>query len=196
MQKMYVIAGCNGAGKTTASFTMLPELLDCVEYVNSDEIARGLSPFDPSLASIKATRIMLERIQELIERRVTFGVETTLSTKTLAKIIVQAQRAGYMVNLVFFWLSMPELAIERVALRVKSGGHDIPTGTILRRYGTGIDNLFKEYMPIVDYWVIVDNSGKSGRLVAEGGTRVVTKIHHKVIYNKILEYERTRDERD
>jgi len=190
---MYIIAGCNGSGKTTASFTMLPQLLDCVEYVNSDEIARGLSPFDPSLASIKATKIMLERIQELIERRATFGVETTLSTKTLAKIVVQAQRAGYMVNLVFFWLSLPQLAVERVALRVQSGGHDIPTETILRRYGTGIDNLFKEYMPIVDYWIIIDNSGKSGKLVAEGGTRIVTKIHNKVTFNKILEYERTRD---
>jgi len=193
---MYIIAGCNGAGKTTASYTMLPELLDCVEYVNSDEIARGLSPFDPSLASIKATKILLERMQELLERRVTFGVETTLSTKTLAKTVVQAQKLGYTVNLFFFWLSMPQLAIERVALRVQSGGHDIPVETIIRRYGTGIDNLFKEYMPIVDYWVIVDNSGKSGKLVAEGGMRVVTKIHHKITFNKILEYERTRDERD
>lgn len=195
MPKLYVIAGCNGAGKTTASFAMLPEILDCAEYVNSDEIARGLSPFDPSLASIKATKVMLERIQELLERRITFGVETTLSTKTLAKILVHAKELGYTVNLVFFWLSMPELAIERVALRVKSGGHDIPVDTILRRYGNGIDNLFKEYMSIVDYWIIIDNSGKRGSLVAEGGTNVVTKIHNKVTYNKILEYERTRDER-
>lgn len=192
---MYIIAGCNGAGKTTASFSILPEILDCAEYVNSDEIARGLSPFDPSLASIKATKVMLERMQELLERRVTFGVETTLSTKTLAKTVVQAQEMGYTVNLVFFWLSMPELAIERVALRVKSGGHDIPVETILRRYGTGIDNLFKEYMPVVDYWIVIDNSGKSGALVAEGGRKVVTKIHNKVTFNKILEYERTRDER-
>ena len=196
MPQMYIIAGCNGAGKTTASFTILPDLLDCVEYVNSDEIARGLSPFDPASASVKATKILLERMQELISRRVTFGVETTLSTKTLARTVVQAKNAGYTVNLLFFWLSMPQLAVERVALRVKSGGHDIPTETILRRYGTGIDNLFKEYMPIVDYWVIVDNSGKAGRLVAEGGERVVTKIHHKNTFQRILDYERTRDERD
>lgn len=196
MPKMYVIAGCNGAGKTTASFTILPEILDVAEYVNSDEIARGLSPFDPSLASIKATKVMLERIQELLERKVTFGVETTLSTKTLAKILVQAKQLGYTINLVFFWLSMPQLAVERVALRVKSGGHDIPIDTILRRYGNGIDNLFNVYMPIVDYWIIIDNSGKSGALVAEGGLNVVTKIHNKVTFKKILEYERTRDERD
>lgn len=196
MPKLYVIGGCNGAGKTTASFTMLPEILDCAEYVNSDEIARGLSPFDPSLASIKATKVMLERIQELLERKVTFGVETTLSTKTLAKILVHAKELGYTINLVFFWLSMPELAIERVALRVKSGGHDIPTDTILRRYGNGIDNLFNVYMSIVDYWIIIDNSGKCGTLVAEGGVKVVTKIHNKVTFKKILEYERTRDERD
>lgn len=190
---MYIIAGCNGAGKTTASFTILPEVLDCVDYVNSDEIARGLSPLDPSLATIKATKIMLERIQELIGKRITFGLETTLSTKMLAKTIVQAQKVGYSVYLVFFWLSMPQLAVERVALRVASGGHNIDKDTIMRRYGNGIDNMFKVYMPIVDYWALVDNSGKSGKLVAEGGKDMETSVHHRVTFRKILDYERSRD---
>lgn len=193
MPKMFIIAGCNGAGKTTASYTLLPELLDCKEFINSDEIAKGLSPFNPSLAAIKASKLMAERMDELLERREDFGIETTLSTKSLARIVVDAQRRGYMVSLVFLWLSIPELAIERVRLRVESGGHDIPEATIRRRYASGIDNLFKLYMPICDYWVIIDNSGQAGRIVAEGGVNITTKIHSKPIYNSILEYERTRD---
>lgn len=196
MPKLFIIAGCNGAGKTTASYTILPEILDCVEYVNADEIARGLSPFNPGLAQIRASKIMIDRIQELIEKHATFGIETTLSTKALARIVVQAQNAGYQVTVVFMWLSLPELAIERVSLRVKSGGHNVPVDTIRRRYGMGIDNMFKVYIPICDYWVIIDNSGKAAQIVAEGGTRIVTKIHHKVIYKKILDYERTRDEKN
>lgn len=193
MPTIYIIAGCNGAGKTTASYTLLPELLNVDEYVNSDEIAKGLSPFRPSLAAIKASKIMMERIHELIEEGETFGLETTLSTKTLSKIIVDAQKRGYKVNLLFFWLRMPELAIERVKLRVESGGHDVPEETIRRRYGLGIDNLFRLYMPVCDYWMLLDNSKSPASLIAEGGIRVVTKIHDKTVYNLILDYERTRD---
>ncbi len=196
MPNLFIIAGCNGAGKTTASYTILPEILDCVDYVNSDEIARGLSPFNPELAQIEASKIMIIRIQELISKRKNFGIETTLSTKALARIVVQAQSAGYYVTLVFIWLSIPELAAERVNLRVSSGGHNVPRETIMRRYGMGIDNLFKVYMPICDYWVVIDNSGKSGKLVAEGGRRIVTKIHNKILYKKLLDYERNRDERN
>ena len=156
MPSLFIIAGCNGAGKTTASYTLLPELLNCEDYVNSDEIAKGLSPFRPSLAAIKASKIMMERIHELIAERKSFGIESTLSTRSLAKIVVDAQNRGYKVNLIFFWLMMPELAIERVKLRVQSGGHDVPEETIRRRYGLGIDNLFKLYIPICDYWIVPD----------------------------------------
>lgn len=196
MRRLYIIAGCNGAGKTTASYTILPEILDCVDYVNSDEIARGLSPFNPELAQVDASRIMISRIDDLIGKRKNFAIETTLSTKALARTVVKAQSAGYYVILVFVWLSIPQLAVERVALRVASGGHNVPQEVILRRYGMGIDNMFKIYMPICDYWVIIDNSGKSGKLVAEGGNRIVTKIHNKVLHRKLLEYERARDERN
>jgi len=193
MPTIYIIAGCNGAGKTTASYTLLPELLNVEEYVNSDEIAKGLSPFRPSLAAIKASKLMMERIHELIDERKSFGLETTLSTKTLAKIVVEAQKLGYKVNLLFFWLRIPELAIERVKLRVESGGHDVPEETIRRRYGLGIDNFFRLYQPICDYWMLLDNSSES-RIVAEGGLRIVTKIHDRTAYNQLLDYERTRNE--
>lgn len=195
MPRLFIIAGCNGAGKTTASYTLLPELLNCEEYVNSDEIAKGLSPFRPSLAAIQASKIMMERIHELIDEGKSFGIETTLSTKTLAKIAVDAQKRGYKVNIIFFWLRIPELAIERVKLRVASGGHDVPEETIRRRFGLGLDNLFKLYLPICDYWMILDNSNSPSRIVAEGGIKVVTKIHDRNAYNLLLDYERARDKR-
>ncbi len=194
MPSLYIISGCNGAGKTTASYTLLPDLLNCDEYVNSDEIAKGLSPFNPALAAIKASKLMTERIHELLEKRATFGVETTLATRSLAHVVTGAQALGYRVTLVYFWLQVPELAIQRVRLRVASGGHSVPEETIIRRYGAGIDNLFRIYMPIVDYWMIIDNSNTPSKLVAEGGLSVVTKLHDKTAYNQILNYERAREQ--
>ncbi|MBR4660603.1 MAG: zeta toxin family protein [Bacteroidales bacterium] len=194
MPSLYIISGCNGAGKTTASYTLLPDLLNCDEYVNSDEIAKGLSPFNPSLAAIKASKLMTERIHELLEKRATFGIETTLATRSLARVITGAQAIGYRVTLVFFWLQVPELAIQRVKLRVASGGHSVPEETIIRRYGAGIDNLFRIYTPIVDYWMIIDNSNTPSKLVAEGGLSVVTKLHDKTAYNQLLNYERAREQ--
>lgn len=194
MPSLYIISGCNGAGKTTASYTLLPDLLNCDEYVNSDEIAKGLSPFNPALAAIKASKLMTERIHELLEKRATFGVETTLATRSLARVVTGAQALGYRVTLVYFWLQVPELAIQRVRLRVASGGHSVPEETIIRRYGAGIDNLFRLYMPIVDYWMIIDNSNTPSKLVAEGGLSVVTKLHDKTAYNQILNYERAREQ--
>lgn len=196
MPRMFIIAGCNGAGKTTASFTILPEILDCADYVNSDEIAKGLSPFNPEEVQIEASKILICRMESLIKERKTFAIETTLSTKALAKTVVKAQKEGYFVTLLFLWLSIPELAVERVNLRVASGGHNVSKDIIVRRYGMGIDNLFKVYMPICDYWIVIDNSGKASRLVAEGGLRIVTKVHNKILHRKLLDYERTRDERD
>ena len=118
MSKLYIIAGCNGAGKTTASYTVLPEILDCREFVNADEIAKGLSPFNPSSVAIEAGRLMLKRIGELLSAGVSFSVETTLSTRSYINLIHQAQSQGYSVSLIYFWLNSPELAIERVKQRV------------------------------------------------------------------------------
>lgn len=109
-KNLFIIAGCNGAGKTTASFTILPEILDCKEFVNADEIAKGLSPFQPEVVSIEAGRIMLNRIDELIAAEKTFGFETTLSTKSYKNKIIAAQQKGYTVTLLFFWLQNIELA--------------------------------------------------------------------------------------
>ncbi|NLB67792.1 MAG: AAA family ATPase [Bacteroidales bacterium] len=195
MPRLYIIAGCNGAGKSTASYTILPDMLNCDEFVNSDEIAKRLSPNKPEESAVRASRLMMERIEELIEKGATFGVETTLATRTLVRVIAEAQQKGYIVTLVFFWLKMPELAVERVKLRVEAGGHYVPEATIRRRYDVGIRNLFNLYIPVCDYWIMIDNSNNPSTIIAEGGTNVVTKIHNKTLYNLLINYERTRDER-
>ena len=126
MPNLYVISGCNGAGKTTASYTILPEILDCKEFVNADEIAKGLSPFQPETVSFHSGRIMLERIDELLAQNVDFAIETTLTTLSYQKTIEFAKSKGYTVTLLFFWLRDVNLAIERVKARVVEGGHSIP----------------------------------------------------------------------
>ena len=167
MSNLYIIAGCNGAGKTTASYAMLPEILNCKEFVNADEIAKGLSPFQPEKVSFEAGRIMLRRIKGLLKEGEDFAFETTLSTKSYVSLIKEAKQLGYRVTLVFFWLDSSETAKERVKHRVLMGGHDIPEDVIERRYERGIQNLMTLYLPKVDYWMVFDNTKKS-RLIAEG----------------------------
>lgn len=166
-KKLYIIAGCNGAGKTTASFTILPEILDCKEFVNADEIAKGLSPFQPEKVAFEAGRIMLGRINELLKNKESFAFETTLSTKSYKNKVKEAQQKGYTVTLLFFWLQSIELAKERVKTRVSEGGHNIEPDVIERRYIKGIKNLFDIYLPIVDGAFIFDNSEQKHELLAD-----------------------------
>lgn len=178
LPKLYIIAGCNGAGKTTASFTILPEVLGCKEFINADEIAKGLSPFQPESVAVQAGRIMLARMDELLQKGETFAFETTLATKSYKQKIEWAQANGYEVTLLFFWLDSPNIAKERVAQRVAEGGHNIPLETIERRYYNGIANLFTIYIDMVDIRYIFDNSEGRKELIAQ-------KERHKdiVIYN-------------
>ena len=187
-KNLYIISGCNGAGKTTASYTVLPEVLDCREFVNADEIARGLSPFNPESVSIEAGRLMLSRIEELLERDESFSIETTLATKSYINLVRRAQAKGYNVRLLFFWLRTPDLAVQRVAERVAKGGHNIPTDVIRRRYVAGISNLFRLFMREVDYWEIYDNSEYPAVQIATGGKNEKTEIIIETTYNKIAEY--------
>lgn len=191
MPYLYIISGCNGAGKTTASFTILPEMLKCKEFVNSDEIAKGLSPFnsDSIAVAVEASRIMYKRIKELIASGATFAMETTLATRSVANLIREAQREGYYVTLLYFWLNTPDLAVERVKMRVEAGGHNIPENTIRRRYRAGIQNLFNLYLPISDYWMITDNSMTSMEIVAKGFRDEKKEIFNPIIYNKLEYYE-------
>ena len=188
MKNLYIVSGCNGAGKTTASYTVLPEILECREFVNADEIARGLSPFNAEGVAIEAGRLMLQRIEELLKEDVTFAIETTLATRSYVNLVKRAQRQGYRVNLLYFWLSSPELAMRRVAERVSKGGHDIPEEIIRRRYTAGINNLFKLFMPVVDYWAIFDNSATPRRIVATGGRKSETVTMEEELLRTIKAY--------
>ncbi len=170
-KNLYIIAGCNGAGKTTASFTILPEILDCKEFVNADEIARGLSPFQPEKVAFEAGRIMLNRINALLDSNESFAFETTLATKSYRTKIEEAKSKGYTTTLLFFWLENVELAKERVKTRVAEGGHNIPPNVIERRYFGGIKNLFDLYLPIVDEAFIFDNSVGRRELIAQKLTK-------------------------
>lgn len=187
MQNLFIIAGPNGAGKTTASYTVLPEMLDCREFVNADEIAKGISPFQPDKAAIDAGRLMLQRIKELIKHNADFAFETTLSTRSYVNTILKAKESDYFVTLVYFWLSSPQLAIERVRSRVEDGGHDIPVDVIKRRYLSGIKNLFNLYLPISDYWMVIDNSENPFKLIAEGNKNTDRKVNDINIWTKIIQ---------
>ena len=180
---LYIIAGCNGAGTTTASYTILPEIWHCQEFVNADEIARGLSPLNPNSMAVQAGRIMLQRIEELMKQGVSFSIETTLATRSYVQLVKRAQAEGYTVNLLFFWLKNPEMAVQRVAKRVSNGGHDIPVNVIHRRYMLGLQNFFFLYKDIVDVWTLVDNASNPRRVIATD-----EEINDVELYNKIEAY--------
>jgi predicted ABC-type ATPase len=182
---LYIISGCNGAGKTTASYTVLPEMLNCQEFVNADNIAAGISPFNPASVALGAGRIMLNRIDELMREGADFAFETTLSTKSYVSLIKKARALGYKVTLVYFWLTSPEEAMARVATRVSKGGHDIPQDVIKRRYYGGLNNLFKLYKPICDYWLVVDNSAGRSEIIADGEADQSELIYNNDIWDTI-----------
>lgn len=187
-KNLYVIAGCNGAGKTTASYTILPEIIECKEFVNADEIAKGLSPFQPETVSFESGRIMINRINELLRENESFAFETTLSTRSYKNKILKAKKQGYTVTLLFFWLDNIELAKERVKIRVKEGGHNIPEDVIERRYLKGIYNLFDIYLPIIDNVLVFDNSYGKHELIAQ---KIITEeltILNKNKFSHLKEY--------
>ncbi|AMA49203.1 zeta toxin family protein [Flavobacterium covae] len=184
-KNLYIISGCNGAGKTTVSFAILPEILDCKEFVNADEIAKGLSPFQPEKVAFEAGRIMLHRINELFIQNESFAFETTLSTRSYKNKIIEAKNENYNVTLLFFWLRTIELAKERVKTRVKEGGHNIPEYIIERRYKKGIFNLFDIYLPIVEQVLIFDNSEGNHQLIAEKSSNDELNIIDLKKFNEI-----------
>lgn len=186
MPKLFIIAGPNGAGKTTASFTLLPQMLDCREYVNADEIARGLSPFNPESVAFEAGRIMLGRMDQLIQSGQNFAFETTLSTRSYTKLIGRCKLKGYEINLIFLWLNSADLALERVRIRVTKGGHNIPEEVIRRRYKKGLLNFVNLFMPVCDNWLVADNSLNAPKIIAQGSRGNIESIQHQQSWDKIL----------
>ena len=196
MTSLYIIAGCNGAGKTTASFTVLPELLQVKEFVNADEIARGLSPFQPEKVSIEAGRIMLRRLQELMAQGVDFAFETTLATRSFVGLIDRAKALGYTITLIYYWLDSVELAVERVRARVAEGGHNIPAEVVARRYQAGLRNFLHLYTSRVDYWLLINNSQTRSELIAEGkgtATETIVDLPKWQIIHQLAGYDTDRN---
>ena len=186
MPNLYIVAGCNGAGKTTASYTILPEMLNCREFVNADSIAVGLSPFNPGSAAFAAGRIMLQRIHQLIQDKEDFAFETTLSTRSYVSLIKLAKKMNYEITLLYFWLDSPEMAIQRVAERVSKGGHHIPSEVIERRFYRGIKNFFNLYMNDCDNWMVINNMDTKPSFIAKGEKDLEKIIINPEIWRTIL----------
>lgn len=167
-RKIIIIAGPNGAGKTTFARAFLPEEAQCPRFINADLIAAGLSPFAPESEAFKAERLMLAEIAACTVKGESFGFETTLSGLAYLRHIEDWRRQGYHVALFFLSLPTPELAIARVAERVKQGGHNIPEPVIRRRFSAGMRNFEKHYRHAVDAWALYDNSGDTPVLIEWG----------------------------
>jgi predicted ABC-type ATPase len=167
VKELVVLGGPNGAGKTTAAQTMIPKVLGIREFVNADEIARGLSPFNADATAITAGRLMVERIRALADAGESFAFETTCAGRGHARLLRHCRAAGYRVTLVFLWLPSADAALKRVARRVRGGGHDVPEEIVRRRYLSGLRNMRTLYLPTVDLAMIFDNSNEGRVIIAE-----------------------------
>ncbi len=167
MPDLYLIGGPNGAGKTTAALRIFPRL-GVRAFVNADLIAQGISPLDVESAARHAGRIMLAEMERYLARGADFALESTLASRTLAPFIGRCQNAGYRFTLIYLWLRDADLAVERVAKRVRAGGHNIPEAVIQRRYERSRANFFRLYTPLADEWSVWDNSGVDPVKMATG----------------------------
>jgi predicted ABC-type ATPase len=169
MPRVVVLAGINGAGKTTASRHLLADVLKIPTFVNADAIARGLNGLNPEAESFRAGRIMLQHMAELADAKADFAFETTLSARTYAAWLRNLRvTEGYEVYLYYYWLRSPGLAITRVAQRVQAGGHFVPDADIRRRYARSVRNFLELYRPLADWWEVIDNTDGDRVLLAAG----------------------------
>lgn len=193
-KKILMIAGPNGAGKTTMTLELMSQGSTIYEFLNADEIAKCLAPLHPDSMALKASKLMITRLLELLQAGKSFAFETTGSGVNYIKHLQLARKRGFEIYLTFLWLDNPELAINRVAQRVKQGGHNIPTETIFRRYYAGIKNLITHYLPIADEVMVMDNSQELSlkKLIAKKEKNSALDIIDKTIWKKIEELAHER----
>jgi len=185
VSELLVIGGPNGAGKTTAAKMLLPRFTGIVEFVNADEIAHGLSPFNAEGAALAAGRVMLARMDSLVSAGTSFAFETTCAGRGHVSLIRRCRDMGYRVTLLFFWLPSPELAIARVAHRVQQGGHAIPIPVIRRRYGAGLTNLLRLYWPLAAQGAILDGEAAPARIIVEKFADGRVVVHDPALWRDI-----------
>lgn len=173
---IYVIAGCNGAGKTTFAKEFLPHEVKCLRFLNADEIARGLSPLKPEAGAIKAARLLLEELRHNLARRETFALETTLSGKTYIRLFRQARELGYEIELYYLWLATPAQAVARVRKRIRLGGHAVPEADIRRRFLRSRQHLVRDYLPLATRWSIWDNQTLAAKQLASSDTDGIDSV--------------------
>jgi predicted ABC-type ATPase len=177
VKDIVVLGGPNGAGKTTAAQVLVPQALEIREFVNADDIARGLSPFNPDRAAFAAGRLMIDRMRDLARSEQSFAFETTCSGRRHADFLRRRKLEGWRVTLLFLWLPSPQYALDRVARRVRQGGHGIPDRVVVRRYWVGLRNLLQYYLPLADVAAIYDNSDDRRILIAELTPRESLAVH-------------------
>jgi predicted ABC-type ATPase len=180
----YIIAGPNGSGKTTFADRFLPIYTDCKNFVNADNIAKGLSPYSPRSFALKAGRLLLEQTRIYAAKNADFAIETTLSGKNYISFLKELRSKGYKIHLFFLWIPSVDLSLARIKDRVLRGGHDVPEPDVRRRFNRGISNFFKLYEPLLDWWTLFDNSTAKPHLIAKREDGTLT-IESQELYSKI-----------
>ena len=189
MKDVIVLGGPNGAGKTTAAPSLLPLHLGIREFVNADEIAHGISPLNSEGSAIAAGRLLIGRIHALARANESFAFETTCAGRRHVQLLRSCKKARYRVTLIFLWLPSPDIALARVARRVRAGGHGIPDDVVIRRYWAGLRNLRRLYLPLTDIGMIHDNSDEGRVLIAETAGTALT-VHEPKRWKLIEEASR------
>ena len=191
---LHIIAGPNGAGKSTFARVYIPRVADSCPFLNADMIAARLSPSNPDRVAFEAGRQMLQAMKELSEKRSSFAIETTLSGKSYLTTFMNLRKQGYQTHLHFLWLPSEDMAVARVASRVRHGGHNIPEPVIRRRFKLGIKNFFSSYSKAVDSWILYNSSAVPQRIIAESLERNLRVVDSN-LYNQIkrsIDHDRSR----
>jgi predicted ABC-type ATPase len=173
---IYIFGGSNGVGKTTFAKEFLREKACSIRFLNADEIARGLSPLNPSDLAMKAGRILLEEIGGCIVRGKSFGIESTLSGKTYVRLLENARAGGFEIELHYLCVKSPQEAIERIKERVRQGGHNVPKSDVLRRFTRSLENLIESYLPLADRWFIWNNENFPAKPIASSKTHNILQV--------------------